>query len=432
MTVVDADLAALDPDLQCDDLGSIARSPARRVASPSTSGASTTTCAGPSRPSCAAPVVAAPRGRARPARDRPRAAGAQPSGRRVRIGRAGRGRVPGDRPAAARHRLSPAVGPVGPAAPGASGRCPATRPTSAACCGPASWWACPSGVSCCTRSTWGRFPLAPIAAALAAGAPIIPVAVLGLEVGRWWTVRFGRPIATRRRRDDRRAGRAGRGDPHRAPAPASPTRRATPDLQHAADLTGRQVPERWAGPPLRWAAMAFADAADGTRLHYEVFGARHGEPLLLIQGLGADSRGWLRQRRALSGRFRCIVFDNRGAGPLGPPARALRPRGHGRRRPRRARRGRRGPGPRDGGVDGRHPRPDHRRAPPRAGAVAGAGLHRVSPPRVAPRAARRSGPTVAERRRHGLVRPPRRPLADRSPLAAALLAGGRAGRPAWP
>ena len=68
--------------------------------------------------------------------------------------------------------------------------------------------------------------------------------------------------------------------------------------------------------------MAFATAADGTRLHYEVFGARHGEPLLLIQGLGADSRGWLRQRRALSGRFRCIVFDNRGAGrsdhPPGP------------------------------------------------------------------------------------------------------------------
>ena len=41
--------------------------------------------------------------------------------------------------------------------------------------------------------------------------------------------------------------------------------------------------------------MAYAFAADGTRLHYEVFGARHGEPLLLIQGLGADSRGWLRK-----------------------------------------------------------------------------------------------------------------------------------------
>jgi len=68
--------------------------------------------------------------------------------------------------------------------------------------------------------------------------------------------------------------------------------------------------------------MAFAEAADGTRLNYEVFGARHGEPLLLIQGLGADSRGWLRQKRALASRYRGIVFDNRGAGksdhPPGP------------------------------------------------------------------------------------------------------------------
>jgi 1-acyl-sn-glycerol-3-phosphate acyltransferase len=46
----------------------------------------------------------------------------------------------------------------------------------------------------------GAVPLASISAALAAGAPIIPVAVMGLEIGRWWTVRFGRPITTRRRR----------------------------------------------------------------------------------------------------------------------------------------------------------------------------------------------------------------------------------------
>jgi 1-acyl-sn-glycerol-3-phosphate acyltransferase len=45
----------------------------------------------------------------------------------------------------------------------------------------------------------GPVPAAPLAAALAAGAPIIPVAVLGVELGRWWTVRFGRPISTRRR-----------------------------------------------------------------------------------------------------------------------------------------------------------------------------------------------------------------------------------------
>jgi 3-oxoadipate enol-lactonase len=68
--------------------------------------------------------------------------------------------------------------------------------------------------------------------------------------------------------------------------------------------------------------MAIALAVDGTRLHYEVSGPRDAEPLLLIQGLGADARGWIRQRRSLSGRYRCIVFDNRGAGrsdhPDGP------------------------------------------------------------------------------------------------------------------
>ena len=46
----------------------------------------------------------------------------------------------------------------------------------------------------------GAVPVEPVAAAMAAGAPIVPVAVIGYEVGRWWTIRFGRPIATRRGR----------------------------------------------------------------------------------------------------------------------------------------------------------------------------------------------------------------------------------------
>lgn len=68
--------------------------------------------------------------------------------------------------------------------------------------------------------------------------------------------------------------------------------------------------------------MPHAIAADGTRLFYEVAGPASAPPLLMIQGLGADSRGWIRQRRALSGRYRCILFDNRGVGrsdaPPGP------------------------------------------------------------------------------------------------------------------
>jgi 3-oxoadipate enol-lactonase len=68
--------------------------------------------------------------------------------------------------------------------------------------------------------------------------------------------------------------------------------------------------------------MAFTKSGDGTRIHYELFGRRQGEPLLLVHGLGADIRGWALQRRALGRRFRCVAVDNRGVGlserPPGP------------------------------------------------------------------------------------------------------------------
>lgn len=65
--------------------------------------------------------------------------------------------------------------------------------------------------------------------------------------------------------------------------------------------------------------MPFALAEDGVRLHYEVAGNPDGEPVLMIQGLGADSRGWLRQRRAFSADHRVILFDNRGVGRSDKP-----------------------------------------------------------------------------------------------------------------
>jgi 3-oxoadipate enol-lactonase len=66
--------------------------------------------------------------------------------------------------------------------------------------------------------------------------------------------------------------------------------------------------------------MAYAKAVDGTRLHYDVWGRRDGPPLVLVQGLGADMRGWIAQRRALGERYRCVSLDNRGVGASDKPA----------------------------------------------------------------------------------------------------------------
>ncbi|MCU0311444.1 MAG: alpha/beta hydrolase [Acidimicrobiales bacterium] len=68
--------------------------------------------------------------------------------------------------------------------------------------------------------------------------------------------------------------------------------------------------------------MPIVEAPDGTRINYETFGRADGPPVLMVQGLGADSRGWLRQRGMISREYRGIVFDNRGVGrsdvPPGP------------------------------------------------------------------------------------------------------------------
>lgn len=68
--------------------------------------------------------------------------------------------------------------------------------------------------------------------------------------------------------------------------------------------------------------MPEVTTSDGTQIHYQRFGRSDGEPLLLIQGLGADSGSWLLQRFGFGKNFRCIAPDNRGAGrsdvPEGP------------------------------------------------------------------------------------------------------------------
>jgi 3-oxoadipate enol-lactonase len=65
--------------------------------------------------------------------------------------------------------------------------------------------------------------------------------------------------------------------------------------------------------------MPFTEGGDGARIHYEVAGRRDGEPLLLIQGLGADLRGWAAQRFALGRHHRLYLVDNRGAGQSDKP-----------------------------------------------------------------------------------------------------------------
>ena len=53
-------------------------------------------------------------------------------------------------------------------------------------------------------------------------------------------------------------------------------------------------------------------AANNIELYYRDDGA--GQPVLFIQGLGVDHRGWGAVTRPLSERFRCISYDNRDVG----------------------------------------------------------------------------------------------------------------------
>jgi len=57
---------------------------------------------------------------------------------------------------------------------------------------------------------------------------------------------------------------------------------------------------------------------DGIELYWEEQGS--GDPLLLIMGLAADSTAWLFQVPEFAGRYRTIVFDNRGVGRSSKPS----------------------------------------------------------------------------------------------------------------
>ena len=62
--------------------------------------------------------------------------------------------------------------------------------------------------------------------------------------------------------------------------------------------------------------------SDGVRIAYDVWGQRDRTPVLMIQGLGMNARGWALQRGAFGRRHYCVAIDNRGTGhsdaPPGP------------------------------------------------------------------------------------------------------------------
>lgn len=76
--------------------------------------------------------------------------------------------------------------------------------------------------------------------------------------------------------------------------------------------TGDPFPD--ALPPSRTVAVG---AADGTRLHAEVFGPPDGYPIVLTHGITCTIRAWAHQIADLAGDYRVIAFDHRGHGRSG-------------------------------------------------------------------------------------------------------------------
>jgi 3-oxoadipate enol-lactonase len=55
----------------------------------------------------------------------------------------------------------------------------------------------------------------------------------------------------------------------------------------------------------------------GAEIYYETAG--DGDPLVMIMGLGADSRGWAMQQAAFAEHYRLVLMDNRGVGKSSVP-----------------------------------------------------------------------------------------------------------------
>lgn len=73
------------------------------------------------------------------------------------------------------------------------------------------------------------------------------------------------------------------------------------------------------GPILPPSKTMVVHAADGTRLHTEVFGPADGYPIVLAHGITCSLRVWHEQINDLSRDFRVIAYDHRGHGRSGVP-----------------------------------------------------------------------------------------------------------------
>ena len=60
-------------------------------------------------------------------------------------------------------------------------------------------------------------------------------------------------------------------------------------------------------------------AVDGTRLHAEVFGPEHGQPIVFAHGITCAIGVWGNQIADLATDYRVIAYDHRGHGQSGAP-----------------------------------------------------------------------------------------------------------------
>jgi len=82
------------------------------------------------------------------------------------------------------------------------------------------------------------------------------------------------------------------------------------------------------GPKLPPSRTVKVRAADGTRLHTEVFGPEDGYPIVLAHGITCAIRVWHEQITDLSRHYRVIAYDHRGHGRSGIPHRTGYSLGH--------------------------------------------------------------------------------------------------------